>query len=88
MKLKYKFVATQIGGKNVAVPTGEGTENLNCVFQLNDTAYEILKCLEKDTNVDEIVAHMLKVYDSTEEHLAVSINKFLSQLREQNLLIE
>jgi len=88
MKLKCKMVVTQIGGKNVAVPAGEGSEKFNCIFQLNDTAYEILKCLEKDTSVDEIVSHMLTVYESTEEQLTVSVNNFLNKLRESDLLVE
>lgn len=88
MKLKYEFVVTEVAGEHVAVPVGKGAEELSAVLRLNETAAEILNCLQQDTDIEAIVSYLADNYEATHERLFASVEQFVALLREKDLLDE
>jgi len=86
MKCKVELVITEIGDERMAVPVGDGAENLHCVLRVNETAQEILNCLQEDTTEEAIVEHLFSLYDAPKEQLLADVRKLVNQLKEYGLL--
>ena len=55
MKLKYEFTTTELGDEIIAVPVGDNAREFSGVLNLNSSAAAILKLLQKDTTVEQVV---------------------------------
>ncbi len=73
------FETVEIDDEIVCVPIGEGTEKLHGVLKLNKTGYDIIKELENEITIEEIVSRLSSKYD-TDCHI---ISKYVSQTIEQ-----
>ena len=82
MKLKEGFVLRTISGQTVVLPTG-GDLDLGMMIKLNDTGCFIWERLAKGTEIDEIVADMLREYDIEEENA----KKYVEQINDLSCCI-
>lgn len=88
MKFKYAFEMVDMGDGIIAVPVGKGAEYVHGVLRLNNAGYEIAKLLQLDTNAVRIVDSLCALYDNERSEIEQYIDKFLTVLRENDLLEE
>ena len=88
MKLMSGFVVREVGGKTLAVATGETAKKFRGMITLNGTGKEIWNALQKDVTEEEIVDALLAVYDVDRETAAQDVSGFVSKLREAGLLLD
>ena len=88
MKLKYNFIVREVAGQSVALAVGDDNKYFNGMIKLNSVGEFIFKLLENDTSVDEIVSKITDTYDVSAEDAKVSVEKYLTVLRQNDLLFE
>ena len=88
MKIKSGFIKRTVGGKIIAVAVGERCKDFDGMITLNHMAGFIWDKLEKDVTSEEIIAAILKEYDTTREQAEKDVATFIENLREKGLLDE
>jgi hypothetical protein len=88
MKLKYNFVTNEVADKIVAVAVGEDLAKFNGFVKMNDVGAYIFNMLKNDVTAEDIVAAMKKDYaDTPEEEIVETVEGFIAQLKESDLLV-
>lgn len=80
MKLKYDFEVVDMGEEKIAVPVGNGANNLRGVIKLNDEGYEIFKLLLDGKNESEIISAICNKYDNDVETIRGYVECFIKEL--------
>lgn len=88
MKIKKGFTVRNIAGSNIVVPVGNAEKIFNGMITLNESGAFFWNALLKDTTVDEVVKKVTSEYDVDEERAKTDVEKFIEQLRENNLIEE
>ena len=87
MKIKKGFAKRNIAGENIVVPLGNKNQ-FNGMITLNETSSFLCDCLAKDTSEQQIAQKVVDEYDIDLETALGDVNKFVTMLRENNLLDE
>ncbi len=82
MKIKKGFVLRSIAGSNIVVPVGAASINFNGMITLNDSGAFLWREMEKDTDVDELVAAILSEYETDEATARAYTEEFVQKLDE------
>lgn len=86
MKLVNGFVIKTIGGKCVAVATGEAVSRFKGMIVLNDTAEVIFRQLmESDTTAEAVALKLAEDFDITQEQAKSDVDAFIEKLLSLNL---
>ena len=88
MKIKKGFTVRNIAGSDIVVPVGNAEKIFNGMITLNESGACFWNALLKDTTVDEVVKKVTSEYDVDEERAKADVEKFIEQLRENNLIEE
>ena len=88
MKIKKGFTVRNIAGSDIVVPVGNAEKIFNGLITLNESGAFFWNALLKDTTVDEVVKKVTSEYDVDEERAKADVEKFIEQLRENNLIEE
>lgn len=88
MKIKKGFTVRNIAGSDIVVPVGNAEKIFNGMITLNESGAFFWNALLKDTTVDEVVKKVTSEYDVEEERAKADVEKFIEQLRENNLIEE
>ena len=89
MRLKYRFIVRNVGGKPVAVAVGQDNKKFSGMIKLNASGEMIFKQLSTaDMSQEELLARFAAEFDISEETAKPAVLGFLSQLRENGLLDE
>lgn len=88
MKIKKGFAKREIAGTNIVVPVGEGTRVFNGMITLNDTGSFIWDALQNDTTPEKIADALCSEYDVDPAKAKEDTDKFISMLRQNNLIDE
>lgn len=88
MKIKKGFTVRNIAGSDIVVPVGNAEKIFNGMITLNESGAFFWNALLKDTTVDEVVKKVTSEYDVDEERVKADVEKFIEQLRENNLIEE
>ena len=88
MKTKKGFTVRNIAGSDIVVPVGNAEKIFNGMITLNESGAFFWNALLKDTTVDEVVKKVTSEYDVDEERARADVEKFIEQLRENNLIEE
>ncbi|MDY4698436.1 PqqD family protein [Eubacterium coprostanoligenes] len=88
MKIKKGFTVRNIAGSDIVVPVGNAEKIFNGMITLNESGAFFWNALLKDTTVDEVVKKVTSEYDVDEERAKANVEKFIEQLRENNLIEE
>ena len=80
MKAKYSFEFMNLDDEMVAVPIGDYAEQFHGVIKLNETAFAILKLLEKDMTENEIVEALLLEYSGEKAQIVDYVHGFLKKM--------
>ena len=84
MKIKDGFVLRQVAGDTVVLPFGD--MDINAMITLNETGAFMWKQLEQETTVEQIVAAILKEYDTDEATAKAAVESFVEKLRGYDFL--
>ena len=84
MKIKEGFVLRQVAGDTVVLPSGD--MDINAMITLNETGTFLWKKLEQETTVEELIAEVLKVYDTDEATAKTAIEGFIEKLKSHDFL--
>ena len=87
MKIKKGFAKRNIAGENIVVPLGNKNQ-FNGMITLNETGSFLWDCLTKDTSEQQIAQKVVNEYDIDLKTALGDVNKFVTMLRENNLLDE
>lgn len=87
MKLLHSFKIMELVDERVAIPSGDSTDFRGAI-RVNETTADIMKLLEKDTTVEDMVAALQQEYDATPEQLRESVELVVNTLRAEGLLAE
>lgn len=88
MKIKKGFTVRNIAGSDIVVPVGNAEKIFNGMITLNESGAFFWNALLKDTTVEEVVKKVTSEYDVDEERAKADVEKFIEQLRENNLIEE
>lgn len=88
MKLKKGFVVREVGGKQIAVATGEASRVFNGMITLNGSAHIIWDALSAGTDMNGIVAALTDTYDVTAEKARADAESFVEKLRAVGIIEE
>ena len=85
MKLKEGFVLRQVAGETVVLPAGD--MDINAMITLNETGVFLWQKLEQETTVEELVAEVLKVYETDEVTAKAAVEGFVEKLKGYEFLV-
>ena len=88
MKLRGEFVVRQVADDIIAIPVGNTALEFNGMIMLNDVSRVIWECLEKGTEITDIVSAVTEKFEVLEEEAKNDIIVFLDGLRKINMLEE
>lgn len=89
MKLKYRFIVRNVGGKPVAVAVGQDNEKFNGMVKLNSTGEMIFKLLNAGpVTMEQIVEKVMGEYGVDRETASTAVSDFVAYLRQNDLLEE
>ena len=86
MKIKDGFLLRKIAGANIAVPIGERIAEFNGTITLRGISAQIWELLEEDRTFEDLLAHILSIYDVDEETAKNDLKKTIEQLESNGLL--
>lgn len=84
MKIKEGFVLRQVAGDTVVLPAGD--MDINAMITLNETGAFLWQKLEQEITVDELVAEVLKVYETDEATARPAVEGFIEKLKSHDFL--
>jgi hypothetical protein len=89
MKLKYRFIVRNVGGKLVAVAVGTDNEKFNGMVKLNANGEMIFKMLnEGEVTLEQIVDRVVDTYGVERAEATAAVMNFVNYLRDNGLLEE
>jgi hypothetical protein len=89
MKLKYRFIVRNVGGKLVAVAVGTDNEKFNGMVKLNANGEMIFKMLnEGEVTLEQIVDRVVDTYGVERAEATAAVTNFVNYLRDNGLLEE
>ena len=86
MEVKMDFVLRDIAGDLLLVPAGKSALDLNGMLTLNEVGGEIWHLLPKVKDEEELVSHLLDLYEVEEDELRKDIRDFLQSLRQLGIV--
>ena len=82
MKFIYELDMIDMGDKVIAVPVGDGSNEIQGVFKLNKAGKEIVSLLKTLDSEEEVVKELEKKYDGSETDIESYVHKFVLKLQE------
>ena len=86
MQIKDNYVLTKVVDSYIAVPVGSGNVDLNTIISLNETGAFIWNLMKEDIEKEAVIEAMLNEYDVNREQAEADVEKFISQIKEADLL--
>lgn len=86
MKLKCSLENIELDDELIAIPVGNGAENLHAMLRINETASDILALLQEETTEEEVIREMLKIYNTDEATMKKSVHAFIEKLSAAGVL--
>ena len=88
MKIKNGFAKREIAGSYIVVPVGKEASEFNGMITLNESGSFFLDCLQNDTTFDDAIEKITSEYDVEKSRAEEDLKKFITMLKENNLLDE
>ena len=86
MKIKKDYILQDVGGASVVVAVGKESKNFKGIITLNESAKVLWNALVCGASLDELATKLTESYDVTYEQAKGSAEKFVSKLKEANIL--
>ena len=88
MKIKDGFAKREIAGSHIVVPVGKKAMEFNAMITLNESGAFYWDIFQKDITIDEAVKLILEEYEVDEARARADVEKFVSMLKENDLMEE
>lgn len=88
MKIKNGFAKREIAGSYIVVPVGKEASEFNGMITLNESGSFFWDCLQNDTTFDDAIEKTTSEYDVEKSRAEEDLKKFITMLKENNLLDE
>lgn len=88
MKLKYQFVLEPINGEMIAAAVGRDNQRFSGMIRLNSGGEVIFRMLQTECTQEEVLARFAAHFGIDEETARPSVLAFLTELRQNDLLVE
>ena len=88
MKIKNGFAKREIAGSYIVVPVGKEASEFNGMITLNGSGSFFWDCLQNDTTFDDAIEKITSEYDVEKSRAEEDLKKFITMLKENNLLDE
>ena len=88
MKIKKGFVLRDVGGKLIAVATGEAGRAFHGMITLNPSARVLWDALSVGCDIDGLVTALTDTYDVSAEKARADAEAFVEKLRSVNIIEE
>ena len=88
MKLKYHFDAVDMGDEIIAVPVGDGAEQIQGVLRLNHSGNEIMELLKEEITEDQIIHILAAQYVNSTDELTGYVEGAIKTLAGAGLIEE
>lgn len=88
MKIKNGFAKREIAGSYIVVPVGKEASEFNGMITLNESGSFFWDCLQNDTTFDDAFEKITSEYDVEKSRAEEDLKKFITMLKENNLLDE
>jgi hypothetical protein len=79
-----EFVARKIAGELILIPLHRQIDNIDSIFNANETACSIWDLIDGKKSIEEIRLELLTQFDVPEESLNHDLQTFFEQLQEIN----
>ncbi len=86
MKLKYEFVARQIAGDYILVPSGASALALSGLITTNEVGALLMEKLKHEVSREELIASVLQDFQVEKTVAAADVDRFLEMARKLNIL--
>ena len=86
MKIKPGFVVSKVGGKTVAVASGDLCKEFNGMITLKSSGELLFNLLKNDVDEDTLSQALKKEYGISDEQARTDVCTFLSGLKKAGLL--
>ena len=86
MQIKDNYMLRKVSDSYVVVPVGAAIAEFNGMINLNEVGAFLWSHLEDEVTYDELLSAMLKNYEVAEEIAKADLNRFIENLKENNLL--
>ena len=87
MKFKYDLDMIDMGDKIIAVPVGDGSDEILGVFKLNKAGKEILSLLKTFNSEEAVVRELEKKYDGSTKDIEQYVHGFILKLQELGVVV-
>ena len=87
MKFIYELDMIDMGDKVIAVPVGDGSNNIQGVFKLNKTGKEIVALLKTFDSEEAVVRELEKKYDGSTTDIEGYVHGFILKLQELGIVV-
>ena len=88
MKIKNGFAKREIAGSYIVVPVGKEASEFNGMITLNKSGSFFWDCLQNETTFDGAIEKITSEYDVEKSRAEEDLKKFITMLKENNLLDE
>ena len=82
LKKNPDIVCRTIEDETILMPIYKSSEEINCIYTLNEAAARIWKLIDGKKKLSGIKKILLKEFDVTEKELNKKLDKFLKELKE------
>ena len=82
MKFKYELDMIDMGDEVIAVPVGDGSNDIQGVFTLNKAGEEIMSLLKTFNSEEAVVRELGKKYNGSANDFEVYVHGFVVKLQE------
>ena len=87
MKFKYELDMIDMGNKVIAVPVGDGSNDIQGVFKLNKAGKEIVSLLKTFDSEEDVVRELKKKYDGSTKDIESYVHEFVLKLQELGVVV-
>ena len=87
MKFKYELDMIDMGDKVIAVPVGDGSNDIPGVFKLNKAGKEIVSLLKTFDSEEAVIRELKKKYDGSAEDIEGYVHEFIQKLQELGIVV-
>ncbi len=88
MKVNQNFIAREIAGELVIIPTGEAASQSVGLITVNEVGVLIWKCLEREWDKTAILQTILNEFEIDEATAEADMNAFIDKLCKIGAVVE
>lgn len=86
MRIKEGYMLRKAAGAGVIVAVGKAAEEFRGMIRVNDSGAFLFERLKTGAEKDELIAALAKEYGLDENEACASVERFISQLEQNELL--